>query len=158
MARVTVTIEGEADEVRDALVRLLGSDDAGATAANGATLGDGVAPPPVVPIPWTQDDMALFWSFLTSPARQVLAEVAQRPGGYAFQDLERALGLDMRRIGGSLSSVGHAMRRLYRTGNGYSRDWPLRGDKNKRVYLMEPEVAGWVQELAGAGGEGMDVE
>lgn len=146
MTRVTVTIEGEAEEIREALARLLGSDGGDTTPAPEVE----VAPEPQ---PWEREDLSRLWSSLTDPARRVLAEVATRPQGYPLQELEEALGLNMRRIGGNLSSVGHAMRRYFRQGGHYTREWPLQGDRNKRRYLMEDDVAGWIREFAAEGGE-----
>ena len=79
--------------------------------------------------------------------------MADQPDGYRFEELERSLGLDMRRIGGSLSSVGHTMRRLYRVDDVYVRPWPLVGDKYKRVYLMDEQVAEMIRELAVQSGD-----
>ena len=79
--------------------------------------------------------------------------MADRPDGFRFEELERSLGLDMRRIGGSLSSVGHAMRRLYRVDDVYVRPWPLVGDKYKRIYLMDERVAEMVRELTAQNGD-----
>jgi len=160
MARLTITVEGEADEVREALRHLLGGDLVG-TSGPAAGLppdqqstGDGeptAAPPP--PLTWTHDELSRLWAHLTDPARRVLREVADQPDGYRFEELERSLGLDMRRIGGSLSSVGHTMRRLYRVDDVYVRPWPLVGDKYKRVYLMDEQVAEMIRELTVQSGD-----
>ncbi|MCS7051227.1 MAG: hypothetical protein NZL87_06400, partial [Thermomicrobium sp.] len=91
------------------------------------------------------------WSRLQDGARQILAEIAKRPEGYPMVDLERALGVPARVIGGRLSSVGHAMRRFphkeepveFRTG----------GDEapGRRIYFMKPEIARMIRRLASEG-------
>lgn len=145
MAHVTVTVEGEAEEVRSALVALLGP--AGLDGL-GEGSGQGGAPSP-----WTVDEMARLWDYLTRNAQRVLATVAQQPDGYSHEDLERALGSDMRTIGGNLSSVGHAMRRLYRSGDSYLKPWPIENDYAWRRYRMDADVAGMVRDLWAASEE-----
>lgn len=160
MARLTVTVEGEAEEVREALLRLFGGEPAGSPDAGaGSSLrpqppGDEEPKtPPEPPLPWTQEELARLWAYLTIPARRVLGEVAERPDGYRLEELEQALGSDMGRIGGNLSSVGHAMRRLYRVGDSYTKPWPISRDKYTRVYLMDEGVAASIREFAAQNGE-----
>lgn len=155
MARLTITVEGEAEEVREALLRLFGGESGGLSAPEpDAPLGPQPAheelpkSPPEPLLAWTREDLNRLWANLSDKARQVLAEVAQQPDGYRLEDLEQALGRNMGSIGGNLSSVGHAMGRLYRVGDSYTRPWPLVGDKYKRVYLMDEDVAASIRELA----------
>src|SRR5680860_855347 len=99
MARVIVAVEGEAEDVREALLRLIGGESPGST-----TSGSVISPYPQSggeegsttvldpPVPWTKEELARFWPNLTLPARRVLGEIATRPDGYRFEDLAQALG------------------------------------------------------------------
>lgn len=160
MARVTITVEGEAEEVRGALLRLVnGEVDGWSVTGSSSSLGPQSADEeesrtsPDLPLPWTKEELAQLWAYLTYPARRVLREVAEQPDGYHFEDLAQVLGSNMRSIGGNLSSVGHAMRRLYATGDSYTKPWPISGDKHRRVYLMDESVATSIRELAAQTGE-----
>ena len=160
MARLTVTVEGEVEEVREALLRLFNGEPVGwgdpkpDSPPGPLSVGDeNPKPSPEPPLDWTNEELARLWAYLTDPARRVLGEVAGQPNGYPLADLERALGSDMRRIGGNLSSVGHAMRRLYRVGDAYTRPWPILKDGYKRVYLMDESVAASIRELVAQSGE-----
>jgi hypothetical protein len=160
MARLTVTVEGEVEEVREALLRLFngepvssGDPKPDSPPGSQSTSEEEPKPSPEPPLDWTSEELARLWAYLTDPARRVLGEVAGQPNGYPLADLERALGSDMRRIGGNLSSVGHAMRRLYRVGDAYTRPWPILKDGYKRVYLMDESVAASIRELVAQSGE-----
>ncbi|MCM8745214.1 hypothetical protein NET03_01575 [Thermomicrobium sp. CFH 73360] len=147
MARIVITIEGDSQEIgaiQEVLQRLAG-------------LAAGefeVSELPRVPgerEAWTFEEFRQFWSRLQDGARQILAEIAKRPEGYPMVELERALGVPARVIGGRLSSVGHAMRRFphkeepveFRTG----------GDEapGRRIYFMRPEIARMIRRLASEG-------
>jgi hypothetical protein len=148
MARITVTVEGEAEEVRAALSALLGSasvDVASDEPSREPVIGEGRG---TVQSPWTADDLAHLWEYLTPDAQRVLATIAQQPDGYPFSDLEVELATDMRTIGGNLSSVGHAMRRLYGAGASYLRPWPLSKDATMRRYRMDEDVAETIRRLS----------
>lgn len=147
MARIVITIEGDSQEIgaiQEVLQRLAGL--AAAEFEPGETVrGPGEREP------WTFEEFRQFWSRLQDGARQILAEIAKRPEGYPMVELERALGVPARVIGGRLSSVGHAMRRFphkeepveFRTG----------GDEapGRRIYFMKPEIARMIRRLVSAG-------
>ena len=145
MARITITIEGESQEIEaiQAVLQRL----AGVTAVPGA---GGAAPEANRTAPreaWTLEEFQHFWSQLKDGARAILTEVARRPEGYPMRDLEQALGLPARVIGGRLSSIGHAMRRFE------SKEEPIefrtgRDDGPRRVYSMKPAIARLVLRLA----------
>jgi len=147
VARITITIEGESQEIeaiQSVLQRL-----AGATMVAGAeeAVAGEAGWPGGERQSWTFEEFQQFWSRLKEGARQILAEIAKRPEGYPMAELERALGLPARVIGGRLSSVGHAMRRFehkeepveFRTG----------GDQEaRRVYFMKPDIARMIRRLS----------
>lgn len=148
MARVTVTVEGDVEEVRAALVALLGSEELGGSSEE---LGQGraiVGGQGATRSPWTPGELARLWDYLTPNAQRVLATVARRPEGYAHEDLVRDLDSDMRSIGGNLSSVGHAMRRLFRSGDTYLKPRPIENDYAWRRYRMDEDVAEMVRGLS----------
>lgn len=145
MAKIVITIEGDSQEIgsiQEVLQRL-----AGLAAGESEVLravGERES--------WTFEEFRQFWSRLQEGARQILAEIAKRPEGYSMVELERALGVPARVIGGRLSSVGHAMRRFlhkedpveFRTG----------GDETpgRRIYFMKPEVARIIRQLTSQAG------
>ncbi len=147
MAKIVITIEGDSQEIgaiQEVLQRLAGLA-AGELETHEAlrTVGERE--------PWTFEEFRQFWSRLQDGARQILAEIAKRPEGYPMVELEQALGVPARVIGGRLSSVGHAMRRFphkedpveFRTG----------GDEapGRRIYFMRPEIARMIRRLTSEG-------
>ena len=116
MARVTITIEGEATEIRQTLRKLLGRgkrpcgpekmDPRGhrERAGEGARRGDRT--------PWTPEELTQVWNDITVGARTVLTEIAKRPTGYPNAELQKTLGMAGTAIGGTLSSVGVVSRRF----------------------------------------------
>lgn len=148
MAKIVITIEGDSQEIgsiQEVLQRLAGL-------ATGESEGHGVLRAVGERESWTFEEFRQFWSRLQEGARQILAEIAKRPEGYPMVELERALGVPARVIGGRLSSVGHAMRRFphkedpveFRTG----------GDETpgRRIYFMKPEVARIIRQLTSQAG------
>lgn len=159
MARLTVTVEGEAQEVREALLRLLNGDtivssatSSGLDSVPDSTGGKAPEVSPQLQLPWTKEELAQFWPYLTAPAQRVLGEIATQPDGYRFEELAQTLGSDMRIIGGNLASVGHAMRRLHNDGESFTKSRPHSKDAFKRVYRMEEDVAAWIREFAAQDG------
>ncbi len=147
MARIVITIEGDSQEIgaiQEVLQRLAGLA-AGEFEVSELPRAAGEREA------WTFEEFRQFWSRLQDGARQILAEIAKRPEGYPMVELERALGVPARVIGGRLSSVGHAMRRFphkeepveFRTG----------GDEapGRRIYFMKPEIARMIRRLASEG-------
>lgn len=114
MARVTITIEGEATEIRQTLRKLLGGGRGpcgpegmgprGRQAAEGPRKADRT--------PWTPEELTQVWNDITVGARAVLTEIARRPTGYPNAELQKALGMPGTAIGGTLSSVGVVSRRF----------------------------------------------
>ncbi len=117
MAKVTITIEGEADEVRRTLRRLVGWGH-GPRSGRGQEAGPrgrGRAGGPQAKgdrTPWTPEELTQVWNDITVGARTVLAEIARRPTGYPNTELQKTLGMAGTAIGGTLSSVGVVSRRF----------------------------------------------
>ncbi len=153
MAKVTITIEGEHQEIRRALRRLLGPIDGGGKGEHGGSCGgkgegrrgrwerrkaemmamEGRTP-------WTEEEVKQLWGEVTAGARLVLAEIAKRPEGYPNSELQTALGMPGNAVGGTLSSVGVVSRRFGAKPPVYWFKW--------ETYRMPPRVAQMVGKLA----------
>src|SRR4051794_24092943 len=110
MPHVTVTIECEPNELRDVLRRMLGTVTTEAV--------DPFSLEPVAPDDpedgdelWDREDLTRLLNEIKPEARAILGELAKRPDGYSFDDLQQTLHLEGLTVGGQLSSVGHAKRR-----------------------------------------------
>lgn len=169
MVKVAMTVEGETNEVMDAIRRLMDSDTAATalpgvgiavasvpadpTAADDAPAQLSVAaesPPPVAepePEPevpegqWTLDHVRTFWDLLAPQAREVYRQVAAGSGYVVSrQSLLDTMGLSTRSLSGRLSSQGHAMRRIRRLHN-VALPHPMSFDGPADEYKMLPDVA-----------------
>ena len=130
MARVTLTIEGNPQEVRRTMRKLLGPIRAGAGGrGQGGPRGQG----PKAREPWTPEELGQVWNEITVGARRVLAEIGTRPGGYPSGELQERLEMDGKAIGGTLSSVGVVSRRFGNRPPVYRFRWD--------EYRMPPPVA-----------------
>jgi len=126
MEKVTVTIEGTAEEINSAVKRLAGMvPEAQAVQEK---------PPSNA---WSDDEIEVFFGGLKSNAQSILREIAKRPDGYPRGSLLTNLEMSGRTVGGSLSSVGHNRRRLFP-----KKPRPVRLVNND--YQMLPEFAEWV--------------
>lgn len=145
MARITITIEGESDEI-EAIQTVLQRIAGVTAAAHGEEAAVEVVRPVAQRQPWTPEEFQQFWSRLKDGAREILTEIAKRPEGYPMSELEQVLGLPARVIGGRLSSVGHAMRKFQH------KEWPVEfrtgGDgETRRMYFMRPDIARLIRRL-----------
>jgi hypothetical protein len=143
VTKISVTIEGELEEVREAL-RVLSEANSLRPAATASVLDQAPPPAPRAQSDWTERELEEFWRWLTADAQEVLAEIAKRPEGHPFQEVGRALSLDMSIIGGRLSSLGHALRRPEFEGktNPLVRDWA------RSQYRIDPWIAAIFRRLA----------
>lgn len=132
MARITITIEGDAKELEGALQRLLVANEDSPEAPPRAAAAAG----------WAPEELAVYWGAIRDDARDIVAELAKRPEGYAFDDLQAILGLGAQNIGGRLSSVGHALRKFP------GKPGLLERDYRQREYRMAPDVAAEIRRLA----------
>ncbi|QDV37377.1 hypothetical protein [Tautonia plasticadhaerens] len=133
MARVTITIEGEAQEIRRTLRKLLGPMGMGPGPRRDRANergGPGTHGPRE---PWSPEELTQVWNEITVGARRVLTEIAGRAEGYPSGELQKSLGMDGKAIGGTLSSVGVASRRFGARPPIYKFRWD--------EYRMPPPVA-----------------
>ena len=163
MVKVTLTVEGNTDEVIVAL-RQLSVGDAASPALTAPVsapqivepdptpqLAEGSPevpiaepepePPPVPEGRWTIDHVRTFWEYLGANAKQVYHRVAHS-SGYVMprQALLDALGLTERQLSGRMSSQGHAVRRMRRRHN-IALPHPMSFDVVTDDYKMLPDVA-----------------
>jgi hypothetical protein len=159
MAKVTITIEGDPDEVRRTLRKLAGrgrhewggrcgKGPEGMRRGRRGGWGWGPGPGGMSPggpewQPWTVEELTQVWGEITAGARRVLAEIARRPEGYPAAELQAALGMDGKAIGGTLSSVGVLSRRYGERMPLYLFGWD--------AYRMRPRIAEVVRRLAEPG-------
>jgi hypothetical protein len=133
MEKVTMSIEGTAEEVNNALKTLAG------IVVSQAHPAEAKAPPGA----WSDGEIETFFGGLKENARRILREIAKQPEGYPRDQLVANLGMSGRTAGGSLSSVGHNRRKLYP-----KKPRPVELQDNE--YRMLPEFAQW---LSSHGGE-----
>jgi hypothetical protein len=150
MVKVTLTVEGDALDVIDAIRKLAHGDvsvisespdeDGSSASAESSTALD----PATLDVPegnWTIDHVRTFWSFLANDARGIYRRVAQG-NGYVLsrESLLDGMGLSARELSGRLSSQGHAVRRIRRHHN-VSLPHPMSFDSQSGEYRMRPDVA-----------------
>ena len=121
MERVTITIEGNSEEV----IRALQAVAAGVN-RQGASVS------------WLPDEVGGFFNRLQPEAQRILREIATRPQGYNRDDLMSELGISARGLAGRLSSVGHTLRRFYPM-----KPRPMNLDDDTWNYTMLPEFVDW---------------
>ena len=156
MVKVTLTMEGDAEEVIAAIRKLAVGDTISLTtvaetvdddapettpeAASASTVSP-PAPPPVPEGRWTIDHVRTFWRYLAPNAQQVYHQVAHS-NGYVMsrQSLLDAMGLTERQLSGRMSSVGHSVRRI-RNAHNVSLPHPMAFDQSSDDYKMLPDVA-----------------
>jgi hypothetical protein len=125
MERVTITIEGTAEDVIKAL-----------QAVAGGVKGQ------VAAVSWLPDEIEGFFNELQPEARRILREIATKPQGYDRDDLLKKLGISGKGMAGRLSSIGHNIRRSYPM-----KPSPIELNDETWEYTMLPEFADWFASL-----------
>lgn len=120
--KLTIEISGPPDEVDERLRRFI----------EGASATETV-PREQSPV-YSDDDADRFVRRITPDARRVLGYIAKHAPNVGFDEVQDALGIDSRRMGGVTAPIGFAVRA------GLPR--PYVQDYSARLYVMEPEVAG----------------
>lgn len=167
MAKVTVTIEGDIDEVMATLQGMAGR----AVSMNGAR---GSADPAEVTVEdepesqaspesstttteaepgpdetiWNSSYVHTFWRNLSDTARQAMVRVSRSPNHVQKRaQLMHTLQLSQRELSGSLSSQGHSLNRLKRRRGNVNLPRPLTYDKVEDVYILDANFAEAMGEL-----------
>ena len=172
MARVTVTIEGDIDEVM-ATVQGMAGRGSGVNAAVGsaepaeaaveaepepqAPMAVAEAPaaapePEIAAAPeetvWNASYVHSFWRNLSDTARQAMVRVSRSPNHTQKRaQLMHTLQLSQRELSGSLSSQGHSLNRLKRRRGDVNLPRPLTYDKVDDVYVLDANFASAMGEL-----------
>lgn len=170
MAKVTVTIEGEINEVILALRGMAGripiADDASSDgvraniSVNGEVTEDIPANAPAsggVPDSpaavesaaiWNSSYVHTFWRNLSDTARQAMLRVSRSPNHTQKRaQLMHTLQLSQRELSGSLSSQGHSLNRLKKRRGDVNLPRPLTYDKTDDAYVLDSDFANALQEI-----------
>jgi hypothetical protein len=131
MARITLTIEADHEELPTVLSQLFQT----VSSDNGVT-SDGSEP-------WDEDEVATFLDMIRPGAREILAEIATRPEGYPWVEVQERLGLSGLQIAGRMSSIGHVLNQFPAKASLHESDY------HRREYRMDPEYAHMVLEYVG---------
>ncbi|HEV2238956.1 MAG TPA: hypothetical protein VGR57_20020 [Ktedonobacterales bacterium] len=137
-----VVIEGTREELQDTLNMLLERAATQWEAIEQAADETVMSNTPQQTVPMTIEEFRHMWPQLSTGSRTVLAEVATRPQGYLVADLLARLGVDGPHLGGMLSSLGIAIKRLPGKQDPLVRDW-VAGQ-----YRLPPDIAAVIRELA----------
>ena len=160
MAKVTMTIEGDIDEV---IATIHGLASGGSLAPRAETItapaetGSNVhgpseaeesgqsrtesGPGAVGPV-WTPSYVHTFWRNLSDTARQAMIRVSRSPNHMQKRaQLMHTLQLTQRELSGSLSSQGHSLNRLKRRRGDIDLPRPLTYDKINDMYVLDSNFA-----------------
>ncbi len=167
MAKVTVTIEGDIDEVMATLQGMAGHQ----VSVNGAQKADTPAEAAAETEPesqepaespaaameaepgpgetvWNSSYVHTFWRNLSDTARQAMVRVSRSPNHVQKRaQLMHTLQLSQRELSGSLSSQGHSLNRLKRRRGNVNLPRPLTYDKVEDVYTLDANFAEAMGEL-----------
>ncbi len=160
MTRVTVSIEGDIDEVvatlRGMAGRLTPNDPASASTGGVEAKGensDGEETDQSTEAPIDLDDseaqavwngsyVHTFWRNLSDTARQAMIRVLRSPNHTQKRaQLMHTLQLSQRELSGSLSSQGHSLNRLKRRRGDVGLPRPLTYDKANDAYVLDANFA-----------------
>ncbi len=169
MANVTITIEGDVEEVVATLRGMAGGaiDSAAVAPAAAAaeTSGEAMA---VAALPeagteeaepaettaetpgavWNSSYVTTFWRNLSDTARQAMLRVSRSPNHTQKRaQLMHTLRLSQRELSGSLSSQGHSLNRLKRRRGNVDLPRPLIYDRTEDAYVLDANFANALREL-----------
>ena len=169
MANVTITIEGDVEEVVATLRGMAGRVSeptmAVPTAAEGETADEATA---VTMMPevgteeeepsetatgssgatWNASYVTTFWRNLSDTARQAMVRVSRSPNHTQKRaQLMHTLRLSQRELSGSLSSQGHSLNRLKRRRGNVDLPRPLIYDRTEDAYVLDSNFANALREL-----------
>lgn len=169
MANVTITIEGDVDEVVATLRGMAGrSIDPTAGAPPPAARETVVEAAAVNIMPeagteegeptetaaeasgaaWNASYVTTFWRNLSDTARQAMLRVSRSPNHTQKRaQLMHTLRLSQRELSGSLSSQGHSLNRLKRRRGNVDLPRPLIYDRTEDAYVLDSNFANALREL-----------
>ena len=169
MANVTITIEGDVEEVVATLRGMAGgaielttavppaatTETAGEAAAVTITpeAGTEEAEPSETAVgasgaAWNASYVTTFWRNLSDTARQAMLRVSRSPNHTQKRaQLMHTLRLTQRELSGSLSSQGHSLNRLKRRRGNVDLPRPLIYDRTEDAYVLDSNFANALREL-----------
>ncbi len=169
MANVTITIEGDVEEVVATLRGMAGGaidstavaptgeavETAGESAAvavlpeAGTEEGDSTETTAETPgAAWNASYVTTFWRNLSDTARQAMLRVSRSPNHTQKRaQLMHTLRLSQRELSGSLSSQGHSLNRLKRRRGNVDLPRPLIYDRAEDAYILDSNFANALREL-----------
>ena len=169
MANVTITIEGDVEEVVAMLRGMAGgatdlTASAPTTAAtetaeeatvvavspeSGTEEGEPTETTAETPeAAWTASYVTTFWRNLSDTARQAMLRVSRSPNHTQKRaQLMHTLRLTQRELSGSLSSQGHSLNRLKRRRGNVDLPRPLIYDRTEDAYVLDANFANALREL-----------
>ncbi len=167
MANITVTIEGEVNEVIATLRGMAGcspiespnevaideipaglqsSEPPQTESAAPESAIDAPAEPAVVI--WNASYLTTFWRNLSDTAREAMIRVSRSPNHTQKRaQLMHTLRLSQRELSGSLSSQGHSLNRLKRRRGDLDLPRPLTYDRAEDAYVLDSNFADALREL-----------
>lgn len=167
LANITVTIEGEVNEVIATLKGMAGWGPSGS--ANEAAIAEtssGLqsseplpaessapesamdAPAELASVVWNPSYLTTFWRNLSDTAREAMIRVSRSPNHTQKRaQLMHTLRLSQRELSGSLSSQGHSLNRLKRRRGNLDLPRPLTYDRGEDAYVLDPNFADALREL-----------
>lgn len=169
MANVTITIEGDVEEVAAMLRGMAGGAiDPTAVAPTAAAIETAGEETAVAILPeagteegeptetasetpgaaWNASYVTTFWRNLSDTARQAMLRVSRSPNHTQKRaQLMHTLRLTQRELSGSLSSQGHSLNRLKRRRGNVDLPRPLTYDRNEDAYVLDSNFANALREL-----------
>ena len=173
MSKVTVTIEGNADDVINMIRQLAGEiglsddptkqesrmlqpaehtvdqeSDVPAEESNDIVKSEPVVIEPIEPSAWNAASATMFWQLLADNARQILVRVSRSP---QHSQKRAQIMHTMQRSGqafaGTLSSVGHNVRKVETKMNLHNLPRPLILDKERDSYVVDASFAKIMEEI-----------
>ena len=169
MANITITIEGDVEEVVAMLRGMAGGAiDPTAVAPTAAAIETSGEETAIAILPeagteeeeptetaaetpeaaWNSSYVTTFWRSLSDTARQAMLRVSRSPNHTQKRaQLMHTLRLTQRELSGSLSSQGHSLNRLKRRRGNVDLPRPLTYDRNEDAYILDSDFANALREL-----------
>ena len=168
MANITVTIEGEVNEVIATLRGMAGwspsksanevaideipsdleSSEPPPTEAAAESEISAPAEPEPAAVVWNASYLTTFWRSLSNTAKEAMIRVSRSPNHTQKRaQLMHTLRLSQRELSGSLSSQGHSLNRLKRRRGNLDLPRPLIYDRAEDAYILDPNFADALREL-----------
>jgi hypothetical protein len=148
MTTITVTIQGDEQEIRELLPFLFApapvSPQVGVTSlAHVIQLEN--------PLRWKFAEFARYWERIKPGARRFLQEVAKQPDGYHAEELKQELDWDHNHLAGTLTSLKFQLRLFPGKPEVYFRDRAI-GYANGHTYRIEPYIVEFIGQLTSSNG------